>query len=165
MKKFKKDTKNFFDILIRYLILVVVALPGLWIFYFVFTSLTIYPIYFFLGLFFDVTLLGNILIINNEIPIEFIKACIAGSAYYLLLILNLSTPKIDLKKRVKMILLSFASLLFVNILRIVLLIFLFVYGISFILNIFTSANQIPMTKTMLTKYQKNLWVISKNANP
>ena len=131
MKKFKKDTKNFLDIFIRYLILVVVALPGLWVFYFVFTSLTIYPIYFFLGLFFDVTLLGNILIINNEIPIEFIKACIAGSAYYLLLILNLSTPKIDLKKRVKMILLSFASLLFVNILRIVLLIFLFVYGFAF----------------------------------
>lgn len=131
MKKLKKDTKNFFDILIRYLILTIVALPGLWVFYFVFTPLTIYPIYFLFGLFFDVSLLGNILVINNEFPIEFIKACIAGSAYYLLLILNLSTPKIDLKKRVKMIILSFVSLLFVNILRIVLLILLFIYGFAF----------------------------------
>lgn len=131
MKKFKKDTKKFFDILIRYLILVLVALPGLWIFYFVFTPLTIYPIYLFFGLFFDVLLLGNILIINNEFPIEFIKACIAGSAYYLLLILNLSTPKIDLKKRVKMIILSFALFLFVNLLRILILIFLFIYGFPY----------------------------------
>ena len=83
MKRLKKDTKQFLDIFVRYSILALVAIPGLWIFYYVFTPLTIYPIYFLFGLFSDVLLLGDILIINNEIPIEFIKACIAGSAYYL----------------------------------------------------------------------------------
>ena len=56
---------------------------------------------------------------------EIIKACIIGSAYYLLLILNLSTPNIKLKKRILMIVLSFAALLFVNIFRIVFLSILF----------------------------------------
>ena len=131
MKKLKKDTKQFLDIFTRYLILVLVALPGLWIFYFVFTPLTIYPIYLFLNLFFDVVLLGKIILINDRIPIEFIRACIAGSAYYLLLVLNLSTSKINSKKRVKMIIFSFASFLLINILRIVILIFLFMYGFAF----------------------------------
>tara|TARA_Y100000296_G_C5164950_1_gene254009 strand:+ start:1434 stop:1970 length:537 start_codon:yes stop_codon:yes gene_type:complete len=127
----KKKLTEFLDIFLRYLILVLIALPGLWIFYFVFAPLTIYPIYLILGLFLDVALLGNIILINNEIPIEIIDACIAGSAYYLLLILNLSTPKIDLKKRVKIIFISFASLLFVNILRILILILIFMYGFAF----------------------------------
>ena len=131
MKKLKKDTKQFLDIFTRYLILVLVALPGLWIFYFVFTPLTIYPIYLFLNLFFDVVLLGKIILINDRIPIEFIRACIAGSAYYLLLVLNLSTSKINSKNRVKMIIFSFASFLLIYILRIVILIFLFMYGFAF----------------------------------
>ena len=127
----KKEIFNFYDFFSRYALLVLVAFPGLWIFYFIFTPLTIYPIYFLFNLFFNVSLLGKIIIINNEIPVEFIKACIAGSAYYLLLILNLSTPKIDLKKRIKMIVLSFASLLALNLLRIIILIFIYMYGFSF----------------------------------
>src|SRR3989344_4485587 len=46
-----------------------------------------------------------------------IPACIAGSAYYLLLILNLSTP-MDKKKRLKSIFFLMSSFLFINILRI-----------------------------------------------
>ena len=131
MKKFKKNTKQFIDIFIRYLILILVALPGLWIFYFVFTPLTIYPVYFFFGLFSEVSLIGNILIINKGLAVEFIRACIAGSAYYLLLILNLSTPKINLIKRIKIVVLVFALFLFVNLLRILILIFLFVEGFPY----------------------------------
>lgn len=131
MKRLKKDTKRFFDIFARYSILILIAFPGLWIFYFVFTPLTIYPIYFLFDLFFDVSLIGNILIIDNKIPIEFIKACIAGSAYYLLLILNLSTLNIKFKKRIMIILLSFALFLFVNLLRILILIFLFAGGFAY----------------------------------
>jgi len=116
---------------LRYIILVAVAFPSLWIFYFIFTPLTIYPVYFIFNLFLEVSLLGNILLIENNLPIEFIRACIAGSAYYLLLILNLATPGIDLKKRIKMIFFSFAALLFVNLFRIILLIFIFFSGFSF----------------------------------
>ena len=131
MKKLKKDTKQFFDIFVRYIILVLIAIPNLWIFYFVFGPLTIYPVYFILNLFLDVSLIGNIAIINKIIAIEFIDACIAGAAYYFLLILNLSTSGIKPKKRIKMILFSFVSLLALNILRIFFLIMVFFLGFSF----------------------------------
>jgi len=135
MKKKGKRNKNNFDdflnIFIRYSVLILIALPGLVIFYFIFTPLTVYPVYFLLGLFFDVVLLSKIHILLNNIPIELIPACIAGSAYYLLLVLNLSTPKIKLKKRIYAILFSFAAFLILNILRIFILSFLAVTGSSY----------------------------------
>lgn len=107
------------DILVRYLILILVAIPNFWIFYTILTPLTLYPVYWILGFFYDVSLLSrNTIFVNMTVPIELIKACIAGSAYYLLLVLNLSTPKIKLKKRVNIILLSFAIFLVLNIFRI-----------------------------------------------
>ena len=131
MKKLKKDSANILDILSRYFILVLTSLSGLWLFYFIFTSLTIYPVYFLASLIFEeVSLFGEIIIING-LAVEFIRACIAGSAYYLLLILNLSTPKINFKKRIVMVLIAFASLLIINIIRISLLILVFFYGFSF----------------------------------
>lgn len=126
-----RHKKEFFSILIRYLSLLILALPNLWIFYFIFTPLTVYPVYFILKLFFETTLInGNVVLINNAVPIEMIRACIAGSAYYLLLILNLSTSGINLKKRINMIALSFLSLLIVNILRIIFLAIIFIDGFS-----------------------------------
>jgi len=135
MKKKGKRNKNnfndFLNIFLRYFILILIALPGLSIFYFIFTPLTVYPVYFLLGLFFDVTLLSKIYLLINNIPIELIPACIAGSAYYLLLVLNLSTPKIKLKKRICAILFSFAAFLILNILRIFILSSLAVTGFSY----------------------------------
>lgn len=129
--KLKKDSANILDIISRYLILVLISIPNLWIFYFIFTPLTIYPVYFLVSLFFEeVSLFGEIIIVNG-VAIEFIKACIAGSAYFLLLILNLSTPKINLKERIIMISVSFASLLIINIIRIFVLILVFFYGFAF----------------------------------
>ena len=121
----------FLDIILRYLILILIAFPGLYIFYFIFTPLTVYPIYFLLGLLFDVTILSKINILVNNIPIELISACIAGAAYYLLLVLNLSTPKIKLKTRIYAIIFSFAAFLILNILRIFVLSLLAVTGCSY----------------------------------
>ena len=115
-----KTGKQFKDIFIRYAILIIVALPNLYLFYLVFAPLTIYPVYFLISLFFEPSLMGNIILVK-EIPIEIIPACISGSAFYLLFLLNLSTPNIKIKKRIKMISLAFASLLILNILRIFLL--------------------------------------------
>ena len=117
----KKVSKQFLDILIRYAILVLVAIPGLWIFYFIFTPLTVYPVYFLLNLFFEASLSGNVINIINIVYIEMISACIAGSAYYLLLILNLSIPKLNLKKRLNLISFLFLFFLIMNILRVFLL--------------------------------------------
>ncbi len=120
-RKENKDLKSFLNIPLRYLILILIALPGLYIFYFIFTPLTVYPVYFLLGLFFNVTLFSKIYFLINNIPIELISACIAGSAYYLLFVLNLSTPDIKLKTRIYAILFSFATFLILNILRIFIL--------------------------------------------
>lgn len=97
-----------------------VALPGLSLFYLVFSPLTIYPAYFLLGLLYKVTLLNSTIFLS-ELRINLIGPCVAGSAYYLLLILNLSTPNIKIKKRINMIALSFLSFLILNIIRIVIL--------------------------------------------
>jgi len=113
--------REYFGIIIRYLILIIVSFPNLYLFYFALTPLTIYPVYFLLSIFFEVSLQLNTIFIG-DFAIEIIEACVASSAYYLLLILNLSLPKINIKKRLKMILFAFSFLLVLNILRIFLLI-------------------------------------------
>lgn len=120
--------KRIIDIFTRYFIMVLAAVSGLWIFYTIFTPLTVYPTYFLLNLFFESSLSGNIITVSNIFPIEIVKACVAGSAYYLLLILNLSTPGILLKKRLKIIGESFLALLIINILRIFFLSIMHVSG-------------------------------------
>jgi len=126
-EKSKKKNNFLYSIFIRYLILVVVAFPSFWIFYFIFTPLTVYPVYFLINLFFDVVLSGNVLFIGNPpAPIEIVGACVAGSAYYLLLIFNLSVPNVKFLKRIKMISFAFLSFLIINVLRIVILSAIFV---------------------------------------
>lgn len=105
----------------RYIILVVVAFPAFWIFYFIFTPLTSWITYFILDLFYKVSLSGIIISINNCAAIELIRACVAGSAYYLLLIFNLTIPNIKIIERLKMILFAFFTFFILNIIRIVIL--------------------------------------------
>ncbi|MEM3091090.1 MAG: pacearchaeosortase [Candidatus Pacearchaeota archaeon] len=126
------NKEDFFSIISRYLILLIFAISNLAIFYIIFTPLTAYPVYWILGLFFDTALLSNtIIIINNSFSIELIEACIAGSAYYFLLILNLSTPKIKLKTRIYGVIFSFLVFLILNILRISILSLIAISGSSF----------------------------------
>lgn len=124
-----KKKKFILDIITRYSLLIIIGIIGLDIFYFLFSALTIYPVFFLLSLFFNVSLTSNVIWINS-IPIEIIGACVAGSAYYLLLILNLSTPEIKLSKRIQMLFLSFLSFLIINILRIFFLSILLISGTS-----------------------------------
>ncbi len=120
------------SLFIRYLILVLVALPGMALFYYAFRPLTVYPVYGLLSIFFQVDLINPIvLIIENSLPIEFVSACIAGAAYYLLLILNLSIPDIKIKKRIKMVVFAFIVFLIINILRIFVLSLMAYNGSSF----------------------------------
>jgi len=121
----KKQSSGILSIPIRYIILILAALFDLWIFYEIFTPLTIYPVYFVSKLLSDASILENIILINGSISIELIKACIAGSAYYLLFILNMTVPSIKIGKRIKMIAFSFASLLILNIIRIIVLIVIY----------------------------------------
>lgn len=125
----KKRIHPILDIFFRYFFLILFGIFSNKIFYFIFSSLTIYPVYFLLNLFFDASLKYNVILINYS-PIEIIGPCIAGSAYYLLLILNLSTKGIELKKRAWLFILTSLSFLMVNILRIFVLSILFINGFS-----------------------------------
>jgi len=117
-KKNTKSSKTSIPlVLIRYLILLIITLTSLPLIYKIFTPLTTYPTKALLSLFYDVVLNNVIITINNQTFIQVIPACIAGSAYLLLLILNLTMP-MNIKKRIKTILFSFATLLIINILRI-----------------------------------------------
>lgn len=104
-------------IFIRYLFVLLIGFPRLDLFYFIFTPLTIYPAYFILSLFYPILLTDNSFIINN-ISISIVDACIAGAAYYLLVILNFSLP-LPVKKRIFSLIFSLSAFLLLNILRIV----------------------------------------------
>ena len=133
MKKGKKIIKNIgkkvnkkvdstfyntsFNIVVRYLILLALmfSLP---LIYKIFTPLTIYPLTVLFKLVYgEVALYKDIIVLNSQIFVKIIPACVAGSAYLLLLILNLSVP-MNPKKRIYTIILSFLLLLVFNILRI-----------------------------------------------
>ncbi len=125
----KKEALN---IIFRYLILILLALPGFYIFYVIFTPLTVYSVYFIIKIIYNsnVTLLKDNVIFLQKVLINIIPACIAGSAYYLLLILNLSTP-MQIKKRVKSLSFLIISFLILNIARITIFAILFAVGFKY----------------------------------
>lgn len=113
-----------FLIVIRYLILLCLMF-SIGLIYKIFTGVTIYSVVVLLRLFFEEVVVSGKIIIVGLSFIEIAPACVAGSAYLLLLILNLSVD-MDWRKRVKSTLLSFGVLFVLNVLRIVLLTSLYV---------------------------------------
>lgn len=114
--------KRIIYIFIRYLFILILGLL-LPVFYIIFLPLTIYPSSFLLNLFYTSVINNNSIIINN-IVITLSEACIAGSAYYLLLLLNFSV-QMNPKKRLYSMLFSFLLFLIINILRITIFSILF----------------------------------------
>lgn len=124
-----EDEGKIKKISLRYLIIFLAAIPNFFVFYFIFTPLTIYPLLKIYNLFIgEVILEESTFYFSNNNIIEIIPACVAGTAYYLLFALNLSTPKISIKKRIYFLIYSFAFLLALNILRIFGLSVIFVNG-------------------------------------
>lgn len=115
----KLNDKESFYIFFRYLVLLLLAIGNLYLFYLIFSPITVYLSLFFLRLIYtNVSLLpGNIFLLQGRY-IQLIGACIAGAAYYFLLILNLTTP-LKPKVRVKSIIFLFLSFLIVNVARII----------------------------------------------
>jgi exosortase/archaeosortase family protein len=113
------------DIVLRYLIGAIsfLAIP---VFYMMFTPMTLGLTWLIMSLFYHVQISGNVLFFPGfNASVEIISACIAGSAYFLLFLLNIFTREIKILKRIYALLFSFACLFFVNILRLVLTISLF----------------------------------------
>ena len=109
------------NIFLRYIILILVALPNLYLFHIILTPITINFVSFFLSLIYSEVGVSGSSIFLNGFRLDIVEACVASSAYYLLFILNLSISGIKITKRIQMILFSFGFLFAVNIVRIILL--------------------------------------------
>ena len=116
------------NLAVRYFVLIILGLFNLWLFYLIFSPLTVYPVYFILKLIDSSAGLfpGNLIFFSGEY-IEIVEACIAGAAYYLLLIFNLATS-MEWRKRMKSIAFLAAGFLVLNVLRILVFTALFVVG-------------------------------------
>jgi len=120
--KFKKTEDpykkyNIFLILLRYLIALglILTLP---VIYKILTPATVYPVAFLLNIIYNqVEVVKNLILINGVTAIEIISSCVAGSAFLLLIILNLAVP-MKPRKRFLSLLSSLIILYVLNILRI-----------------------------------------------
>ncbi len=111
----KKDYRN---IIYRYLLLLGVLLIGVGFSYFLFAKPTLYSSYFLFKLFYSEVFLSGTDIFIGEKIISIVGSCVAGSAYLLLVMLNLSVPNIKLRKRLSILISSFLIFFILNVLRI-----------------------------------------------
>ncbi len=125
------ETKFIFNLFLRYLIILFSGISNLFLFYLILTPLTVYSVYFILNLFFSVTISGSNIHFSNSFVISIIPGCVAGAAYYLLFMLNLSVPKIKFLRRIAILSIAFISFFVVNILRIFFLSVIYYYDFPF----------------------------------
>lgn len=121
--------RRFVDVLARYSLILAFAVPDFFVFYLVFEPLTVYPVYWILGIFTDASMSGSV-IVADGVHVKLVRACIAGSAYYFLFLLNFSTPGMKVGRRIGILFLSFLMLLAFNVARILLLAWLHFGGFS-----------------------------------
>ncbi len=122
--------KKAFFIYLRYIFLVLIALGNLSLIYALATPATSFASFFFIKLLYpQATLLGNILFFKGYYA-TLIPACIAGAAYYLLIVLNLATP-MPLGKRLSSLAFSITAFFVLNVARIVLFAKLFEAGYAY----------------------------------
>ncbi len=115
------QTENIFGIFIRYLLIIILGLGNLYLFYGFLTPVTISFLKFLLSFSGDPVIVGTSIHFKRVI-FDIIPACVAGAAFYLMFILVFSTRGIKIGKRLSILLISFALLFVINILRLVFLI-------------------------------------------
>lgn len=126
----KKPELNILDLLIRYSLIVILGLGNIFLLYIILKPLTVYATYFILALFYkSVVLSGDLLYFNRHV-IEIIRPCIAVSAYYLLVLLNLATP-MPLKQRIGSLFYCILALFIINVLRLAILSVFFINSFRF----------------------------------
>ncbi|MCR4284479.1 MAG: pacearchaeosortase [archaeon] len=118
-----EQSKKIISVFARYVFILLMGLGNLYIFYKLLTPLTVNTVAFVLSFFKDVTVSGTFIVINR-LTIVVVPACVAGAAFYLMFILVFSTAKIDPKKRVLMLVISFVVFFLLNVGRILILIVL-----------------------------------------
>lgn len=115
-----KQLKKILGIFARYFAVLLLGLGNLYILYKIFTPITIYTLKAILSIFSNPILKDNIIQLGCT-KVEIIPACIAGAAFYLLLILLLTTSDIKPITRLKAGLTALLIFFILNILRILFL--------------------------------------------
>jgi len=130
----KKDSiRALYNVLLRYglIIFSVFLIP---LFYILLKPLTVNSLYFITHFFYNVAVNESVLtffISGTSFNIEIIDACVAGSAFFLLLILNLSTKGIGLVKRIYLFFFDALLLFLVNLVRLMVIIPLYLQESAF----------------------------------
>ncbi len=104
----------------RYLAVLILGIGNLYLIYKILTPLTIQTTNILLGLFTQTTLRENTIYFGQTI-IEIVPSCVAGSAFYLLLVLLFATADVKPKTRLNAILTAISILFILNITRILIL--------------------------------------------
>ena len=112
-----KDSKTILDVSARYLLIFLLGLGNLAVFYWVFTNPTVFFSRLILSFFGEAISIDEFIIFKDTL-FEVARACVAGSAYYLLFILSMAIP-LNLIKRLKLIVYCFGIFFIVNVARIV----------------------------------------------
>ncbi|MDD5650377.1 MAG: pacearchaeosortase [Candidatus Nanoarchaeia archaeon] len=110
--------KYTYNLIIRVLLLILIPFNLL---LFIIKPLTLYPVYFVLSLIGYTPKISFDSILLNGYTLIFAPACIAVSAYYLILLLVLTTKDINLKKGIYLFLSGSFLILLMNIIRILIL--------------------------------------------
>jgi len=116
-----KQSKKILGLFARYIAVLLIGLGNLYVVYKVLTPLTIYVLNAILSIFTETVLKGN-MIETYRFLIEIVPACVAGSAFYLLLLLIMLTADIKPEVRTKAIISAFGMLFALNMLRILILV-------------------------------------------
>lgn len=113
----------------RYIFLLLLGV-NIAIIYLIMTPLTVYPAYFAFKILYNATLYADAVIGFKGYFAHIVEACVAGAAYYFLLILNLTTP-MSIRQRIKSISFLILSFYVLNVARIILFGTLFYKGFQY----------------------------------
>lgn len=117
----RKDDSILFNLFLRYFLIILFGLGNFYVFYLIFTPLTTYATYSILNIFSSPSLSGNLIFFKDYV-FEIIPSCVAGAAYYLLFLITMSMPNINIKRRLEVVGASLGAFFIFNVLRLAFLI-------------------------------------------
>lgn len=115
--------KKIIRLFLRYLTILILGIGNLYIIYKILTPLTIHTTNILINIIVPTTLTGNI-IQFGQTTIQIVPSCVAGSAFYLLLVLLFTTADVKPKTRLYAISTAVAIFFALNITRILILVYL-----------------------------------------
>jgi exosortase/archaeosortase len=158
------DVKEVLGLISRYMILFLIAIFNISIFYDLFTPVTVHAVFLALKNLYSAQLLeGNIIFFKGYYA-NILPACVAGAAYYLLLILNLTTP-MEISKRIKSLIFLMISFWIINTLRIIIFAMIVFVGYQYFDIAHMLTWYIGSTVLVVAIWFANVWIFKIQSIP